>query len=104
MSHLGENSTVFCTGSQLFCSTLFIRVRLNLFSFTSVLSSPTALHIPLIVFGLSKPFSSVPVIYSAMRDRQTGRGESEGQAEISRYLIKRKCAPVARRLVSVSGG
>lgn len=102
---MGENkSQCFCAGCQSFFFTLFVRVHLHLFSFTSVLLSPTALHIPLIVFGLSKPFSSVPVIYSATRDRQTGRGGSEGQAEISRYLIKRKCVPVVRMLVSISGG
>lgn len=94
----------FCAGCQSFFSTLLVRVHLHLFSFTSVLLSPSALHIALIVFGLSKPFSSVPVIYNATRDRQTGRGGSEEQAEISRYLIKRKCAPVVRTLVSVSGG
>lgn len=102
---MGEKkSQCFCRRCQSFFFTLFVRVHLHLFSFTSVLLSPTALHIPLIVFALSKPFSSVPVIYSATHDRQTGKGGSEGQAEISRYLIKRKCAPVARTLVSVSSG
>jgi len=46
---------------QLFAS--LVRVHLNLFSSTSVLS-PTACHMPLIVFSLCKP-------YSAIRDRQT---------------------------------